>query len=139
MAKKIIGRTEKVSFPDLDIFEIDAKVDTGAYTSSLHCHHIELVNGKKEVTFFVLDPSHPEFNKKKITHVISDIRNIRSSNGLTEERIVIKTIIRMCGEEYPVELSLSDRSEMRYPLLLGRKFIKNKFIVDVSKTYTGDH
>jgi hypothetical protein len=135
--KKIIGRIEKVDFPDWNIFGIDAKIDTGAYTSSLHCHEIDLDSEKRNVTFSVFDPSHPEFEHKRFISPVHDIRSIRSSNGLAEDRIIIKTTLSIIGEEYPTELSLTNRSEMRYPVLLGRKFIKGRFIVDVSKKFIG--
>lgn len=135
--KKIIGRIEKIDFPEWGLYDLDAKVDTGAYTSSLHCHHIELAKDRKSVSFFVLDPSHPEFDDRNFSCPVSDIRMIRSSNGIAEERIVITTRVLLSGKEYSLDLSLTDRSEMRNPVLLGRKFIRNKFIVDVSEKYKG--
>lgn len=137
--KKIIGRIEKVKFPEWDAAGIDAKIDTGAYTSSLHCHDIELNKSKKKVSFYLFDPSHPEFEESKFQTNVNDIREIRSSNGLAEERIIIMTTIKLLNKNYKIELSLADRSEMRYPVLIGRKFLKNKFIVDVSKKYLGNN
>ena len=64
--KKItIGRIEKIDLPKLSLFNLDAKIDTGAYTSSLHCHHIELftIKNRKWVKFYVLDPDHPEYEE----------------------------------------------------------------------------
>lgn len=135
--KKVVGRIEKIDFPEWDLNDLDAKLDTGAFTSSLHCHHIELSDDSQNVSFFVLDPSHPEFDERKFRYPVSDIKMIRSSNGIAEERIIVKTKIRLLGNEYNIELSLTDRSEMRNPVLLGRKFIRNKFIVDVSEKYLG--
>lgn len=135
--KKLIGRLEKIDFPDWGISGIDAKIDTGAYTASLHCHDIKVNNNKGTVLFYVLDPTHPEFENQRFTCRVHDRRSIKSSNGTVEDRIIVKTEIRIHNTTYPVELSLSDRSEMRYPVLLGRKFIKNRFIVDVSKKYVG--
>jgi len=131
--KKLIGRTEKADFPSLNLYQLATKIDTGAYTSSLHCHHIELGREKKFVSFYLLDPSHPEYNNRQFTCPVEDVRTIRSSNGAAEERIVIKTKIKLLDCLNNIELSLTDRSEMRYPVLLGRKFLRNKFIVDVSK------
>jgi hypothetical protein len=135
--KRLIGRVEKIDFPEWDISGIDAKIDTGAYTSSLHCHDIELGNENTTVSFYVLDPSHPEFENQRFTCQVHDFRSIKSSNGSVEDRIIIKTTIRILDLDYPVELSLTDRSEMRYPVLLGRRFIKNRFVVDVSKKFIG--
>lgn len=137
--KKVIGRIEKVNFPEWNITGIDAKIDTGAYTSSLHCHDIELDKTKNKVSFYLFDPSHPEFDETKFNTDVKDIRIIRSSNGVAEKRIIILTTINLHGENYKIELSLADRSEMRYPVLIGRKFLKKKFVVDVSKKNMGNN
>ncbi|MEX0995172.1 MAG: RimK/LysX family protein [Balneolaceae bacterium] len=136
--KKLIGRIEKVDFPDLNVFQLKAKIDTGAYTSSLHCHKIELNSSKKDVSFYLLDPSHPEYNEQIITSPVEDIRSVRSSNGLAEDRIIIKTRIYLHECLEMIQLSLTDRSEMRYPVLLGRKFLQDRYIVDVSKKFIGN-
>tara|TARA_Y100001935_G_scaffold224416_1_gene200746 strand:+ start:156161 stop:156589 length:429 start_codon:yes stop_codon:yes gene_type:complete len=130
-----IGRIERVHLPDLDLSNIEAKIDTGAYSSSLHCHHIEqyIKNGKEYVRFNLLDPEHPDYNDKLFDLNVFDKRDVKSSNGLSETRIFIQTHIILFGDTFKIELSLTDRSEMKYPLLIGRKFISNKFLVDVSK------
>ncbi|RNC85390.1 MAG: hypothetical protein ED557_01035 [Balneola sp.] len=130
-----IGRNELVDLPKWDIEEIEAKIDTGAYSSSLHCHHIETFLNKKQewVRFNLLDPEHPAYNGKLIELPVFDRREVKSSNGLSEVRIFVQTSISFFKEEYTIEFSLTDRSEMKYPLLLGRKFLSKKFIVDVSK------
>ena len=134
---EVIGRLERIDFPDWDLFGIDAKIDTGAYTSSLHCHHIEPFKkgGKPYIKFNLLDPSHNIYNDKLFKLPIYDTKMIKSSNGKTEERYIIKTTIPILGRSYDVELSLTDRSEMKYPVLIGRKLISGNFIVDVSKKY----
>lgn len=135
--KIIIGRVEKIDLPTLSIFNLDSKIDTGAYTSSLHCHHIsvDMRDSKKWVCFHVLDPSHPEYEDRKYECPVHDIRKVKSSNGLVEERIIIKQQAIFFGIKRMIELSLTNRSEMKFPILLGRKFLSNKFIVDVSKKY----
>ena len=59
----------------------------------------------------------------------------KSSNGQTELRVFVKTKIIFFNKEHEIELSLTNRSEMKYPILVGRKFLKNKFLVDVSKKH----
>lgn len=134
--KKIIGRIEKIDFPDWSITGLDAKIDTGAYTSSLHCHSIKLSseNGIDRVQFSVLDPDHPEYEKKQYICDVFDIRKVKSSNGISEDRVVIKQKAHFFNESRVIELSLTDRSGMRYPVLLGRKFL-NRYIIDSSKKY----
>jgi len=135
--KKIIGRLERVDFPEWELFDVVAKVDTGAYSSSLHCHHIELYK-KGWVRFNLLDPEHEAYNEKLMELPVSDIREVKSSNGQVESRIFVETSISIAGENFDIELSLTNRSEMKYPILLGRKFLSKKFIVDVSHTYLSD-
>ena len=127
----IIGRTELVSFPKISIDLIDAKIDTGAYTSSIHCHSIEAIGD--EVFCIFLDPNHPKYTGEKLNFKIKKRVKVRSSNGLQEERIMIKTKIEVMDEIFKVRLTLSDRSNMRYPVLIGRHFLKKKFIVDVTR------
>lgn len=138
---KIIGRLERIDFPEWDLFDIDAKIDTGAYTSSLHCHHIEPFSkkGRSFVRFNLLDPSHATYNEKILELPVHATKSIKSSNGSTEQRYIVKTIIRLLDKEFKAELSLADRSEMRYPVLLGRKLINKRFLVDVSKKYLSDN
>lgn len=129
--KRIIGRTERVDLPHLDLEEIDAKIDTGAYSSSLHCHRIE-VKGNV-VRFNLLDPEHPHYNDRPFELPVYDRRVVKSSNGIAEERIFIQTKLNLFEDSYDIELSLADRSEMKYPLLIGRKFLDSRYLVDVSK------
>jgi len=134
---KVIGRLERVDFPEWDLQGIDAKVDTGAYTSSLHCHHITSYreNGNEYVKFNLLDPSHDTYDDKLFKWPVYRKKTIKSSNGTREERFVIKTKVRIFDHIFNAEFSLTDRSEMRYPVLLGRKLINNRFLVDVSQKY----
>lgn len=132
-SKATIGRFEKVSLPELGLAMLDAKVDTGADRSSIHCHNIEVDKKKRVVSFNLLDPSHPDYNEKKFTLPLHSMRWVKSSNGTKEYRVYVKTKIEMMGKEYPIELSLADRTAMSFPMLLGRKFLHNRFLVDVSK------
>lgn len=134
--KKIIGRREIVSFPELGIEEIEAKIDTGAYTSAIHCsdiHEEVSKDGTKVIALDLLDPSHPKYNHKKLKFSNYDFREIRNSFGDVQERYVIKTKIRFFDEVIEAEFSLSDRSDMKYPVLIGRTLLKRRFIVDVSR------
>lgn len=134
---KIIGRLEYIDFPEWGLSDIEAKVDTGAFTSSLHCHHIEPYRYQEEqwVRFNLLDPSHETYNEKLFKLPIHKRKTIKSSNGQTEERIIIKTKLKLFDKVFKAELSLTDRSEMKYPVLLGRKLIRNRFLVDTSETF----
>lgn len=135
--KKIIGRIEKIDLPNLSLFNLDAKIDTGAYTSSLHCHEIEqfVKEGQNWVKFYVLDPDHPEYEERMYESAIHKVKKVKSSNGQIEERVIIKQKTKFHNFKRTIELSLTNRSEMKYPVLIGRKFLTGNFIVDVSKKY----
>jgi len=132
---KTIGRVDKADFPALDLQNIEVKIDTGAYTSAIHCESIEEVEkeGRKFVQFklFISDGKSSE-NMELSAHNYA-LKNIKSSNGLYEERFVIESTIVLFGKTYPISLSLTDRSTMRYPILLGRQLLKKRFIVNVAR------
>ncbi|MDX1618796.1 MAG: RimK/LysX family protein [Balneolaceae bacterium] len=134
---KTIGRVELISFPEWGLSDLEAKVDTGAYTSSLHCHHIEEIEkeGKPYVRFNLLDPSHEIYNEKLFELPIYRAKTVKSSNGVAERRFVVRTTIVLMGESYRAEFSLTDRSEMKKPVLLGRKLLQGRFLVDVSRKF----
>ena len=134
--KRIIGRLEKVDLPDLQLFQIDAKIDTGAFTSSLHVHDIEesIKNEVPTVIFQLVHPTHPSYNNKKFELPIVARKSIRSSSGEEQLRFFINMPVRLFGKIFLTEFNLSDRSNMVYPVLLGRKLLSNDFLVDVTRS-----
>ena len=128
MKKKIIGRLDKVDFPDLNLKEISVKIDTGAYTSSIHCENIEEKEDGLHCIF--LDKEHLEYNNKPLVFNAYNKIRVKSSNGIAQSRYEIKSKIEIFGKVYKISLSLSNRKEMKHPVLLGRKFLNKKFIVD---------
>ncbi|MBI3983689.1 ATP-dependent zinc protease [Candidatus Microgenomates bacterium] len=130
----IVGRRVTVDFPELNLFGVPAKIDTGAYRGSLHCTDIKVTHeGPKDVLSFVpLDDRHPDFAQSAVTAEHFSITTVKHANGARQSRYVISTKIVVFGRVYPVELTLTDRKDMRWPVLLGRKFIRGKFQVDVS-------
>lgn len=135
--KPIIGRLEKIDLPELSLKDLDAKIDTGAYTSSLHCHKIDLFEqeGRQWVSFHVLDPEHPVYEEIEYQAPVHRLKHVRSSNGQIEERVIIEQSVIFNGKKGRIQLSLTNRSEMKYPVLIGRKFLADKYIVDVSKKF----
>ena len=131
--KVTVGRQEQINLPELMLYDVVAKMDTGAFTSSLHCKNIttEIFKNNKVVMFCVFD------EKKKIEQHISCLvhaeRQVKSSNGQKEKRFVILTTIEMGGKKFETEFTLTDRSEMKTPILIGRKALGGRFLVDVSK------
>jgi len=127
----LLGRTDIVDFPKLDLEGIDIKVDTGAYTSSFHSHSIEVVDDTLKCQF--LDPKHEKYHKKYFIFKDFTQKKVKSSNGIVETRFTIKTEILIFNKIEEIELTLTERGSMKYPVLLGRKFLSKKFIVDTAK------
>lgn len=129
---KTLGFFELVTFPDFaKVGKIRAKIDTGAYTGALHCTKIYEEDTKSGKVLHFSPFDHPE-SKLSVTEY--DARYVRSSNGHRQLRYIINTQISIHGETYPIVLSLADRSEMKWPVLIGRRFLRNNnFLVDVAK------
>jgi hypothetical protein len=127
----ILGRYDRVDLPELGLYNIHAKIDTGAYTCSLHCHKAEVVNGKLE--FILLDEEHPEFTGMKFVFNTFENRDIKNSFGEVEKRFVIVTAIKIFDEEITAEFSLSNRGSLKFPILIGRKILRDRFLIDVKK------
>lgn len=127
----VLGRSDRVDLPDLGLENIHAKIDTGAYTCSLHCSRAAVVNGQLE--FVLLDQEHPEFTGMPFRVKAFEQREIRNSFGEAELRYVIKSRIRIHNRLIRAEFSLSNRGNLRFPVLLGRKILRNRFIIDVTK------
>lgn len=128
---QILGRSDRVNLPGLGLYNIHAKIDTGAYTSSLHCSRAEVINGQLE--FVLLDDEHPEFTGMKFVFKEFTEREIKNSFGVAEKRFVILTTVKIYDEEILAEFSLSDRDALRFPILLGRKILRDRFLIDVTK------
>lgn len=124
----MIGRFDRADFPELHLNDISIKIDTGAYTSSIHCDNIMEEEGVLRCTF--LDEEHPLYNGKEFTFTDYDVVFVRSSNGIVQKRYQLQTNIKLFNQIFKISLSLSSRQEMRFPVLLGRKFLTKKFIVD---------
>jgi len=136
---RLIGRREFVDFPELKLSGLEAKIDTGAYTTAIHCTHISLVTrGDKQVLSFKI----PTATLSELSTTYYEVENfsrkkIKNSFGEMEERYVIKTPIRIGNKSIRTTISLSDRENMRYPVLIGRRYLKGYFVVDVRKVHTG--
>jgi hypothetical protein len=125
-----LSALETVGFPEFDIDKITAKIDTGAYNGALHCTKITEKQTSDGVVLEFSPFDHPEIT---VTEDNFLVRHVKSSNGDRQSRYFIKTKIEIGGKEYSILLSLADRSEMKWPVLIGRKFLKKyNFVVDVS-------
>jgi hypothetical protein len=128
--KKTIGTFAKVSFPEFGMSNVRAKVDTGAFTGALHTTKIH-EEDEDGVPILYFSP----FDHPKMVYKTDNFERgiVKSSNGETAERYFIETNIEIQGKRYAITLTLADRSEMKWPVLIGRRFLHaNEFIVDVS-------
>lgn len=130
-----IGRKDRIDMPEWGLYEIEAKVDTGAYGCALHCHHVEVVEqeGSRVLRFKLLDPHHPEYEDRFIYAPEFSHKKVKNSGGQVEYRYSVRALIKIFNKRYRTEFSLTDRQQMRYPVLIGRKFLNKRFLVDVSQ------
>ena len=135
--KRQLGRRELVDFPAFALNSVEAKVDTGAFTSAIHCSGIHIETGAQQrpsLVVHLFNPGHEGTDGRLLTFTEFGLRDIRSSNGEVQERYVIRAVVQLFGEDFETEFSLSDRSDMKYPVLLGRSLLcHGRFVVDVAK------
>ena len=131
--KVVIGRREVADLIEFGLSDVKVKVDTGAYSSSIHVSHCQEKDGELEVKF--LDESHPSYLDRIFVFKEFRKKRVKSSTGQTQERYFIYMKIRMGGKIVKTEFSLTERNGMRFPILIGRKLLNNRFIVDTSLKY----
>lgn len=135
--RKVIGRRAVVQLPGLDVVSAIAKIDTGAYSSALHAENIReiMVNqGEKALAFDIVPGDTLKTAGNKVVRVVVGdyfTQKVKSSNGHVEERYSIRTPLSVDGIRFSATLTLSDRSAMGYPLLIGRKILRSRFMVNV--------
>jgi hypothetical protein len=131
--KKIIGRRELVTLPDWGLKMVTCKIDTGAYTSSIHCDYIEekTVDGKQVLFFTLLDPGHKKYNGQILQTDNFSRKKVKNSFGQAEIRYLLNTKVTMFGQTFEAEFTLTDRTKMRNSILLGRRVLNGRFLVDV--------
>jgi len=131
----IVGWRELVRLPDLDTRAFRAKFDTGARTSALHAEDIEEISdgGVRFVRFSIDRPR--VRNDIRRTVPVADHRLVTSSNGEVEMRYVIETDFQIGEHHYRIDLTLTQRGDMRYPMLVGRKALASRLLIDPAQSY----
>lgn len=125
--------------PDLGIPEIKAKVDTGASNASLHAFNIELFD--RDGVPYVRFEIHPRQRRSTPSipceAPLAQERKVRNPGGRSELRPVIRTRLVIAGEEINALVNLTTRDEMTFRMLLGRRTIRGRFVVDPGRSYLG--
>lgn len=132
-----IGWREWVGFPELGVDAIKAKIDTGARTSTIHAWNI--VEHESDDGPWVSFELHPvQRDNKTIVPCrakVWDTREIRSSNGQIEHRVIIRTTLQLSENNWPIELSLTNRDAMGFRLLLGRAALRKRVRIDPGRSF----
>jgi hypothetical protein len=134
-----IGWREEIQIPQFTLRKIKAKIDTGARTSALHVTNIKYF--KKGRTHYAQFKVHPEQDSAKPSYTceakVIEVRDIKSSTGHITQRPVVEVEIKLGPKSFVTELTLVNRDMMGFRMLIGRKALKNRFIVNVAKSYLG--
>lgn len=127
----IIGRSEHIALPGLGIPRVEAKIDTGAYTSAIHYQKVKVrrVNDQRQLVVIF------QMGGRRKTKIFKRFKRVtvRSSNGEASRRYMIRTRVQLNGHVVKTQFTLFDRSDMKFQVLLGRKFLRGRFVVDVSQ------
>lgn len=128
----VIGNKELIYLPEIRKSPLLARVDTGARTSALHCYsvNIEKINRQKVLCVRFMRNSRKVVRFKKYTQ-----RKVKSSNGQIQNRYVVRLKLAFGEKTYKATFTLTNRSDMSHAALLGRKFLRNRFLVDVSRSH----
>lgn len=135
--RPVVGWREWVALPQLSVKAIKAKIDTGARTSALHALDIEPFRrrGRDWVRFCVQPVQKNTELMVQSEAVLLGMREVRSSDGKSSSRPVIQTELELVGERWPIELTLVNRDQMGFRLLLGRQALRKRLLVDCGRSY----
>lgn len=138
-AAAVTGWREWVALPDLDVEWVKAKVDTGARSSALHAYDVTVVerDGAEHASFEIHPWQRSELDARRVELPVVDRRIVRSSTGHEEERLVVRTTVRIVGLDLDAELTLANRDEMGFRMLVGREAIRGRMLVDPARSYLG--
>ena len=135
--KAVIGWREWVALPELGVDRVKAKIDTGARTSAIHAFEIRPFDrdGKRCVRFALHPVQHRREPVIYCEAPVVDERTVTSSNGKQEHRYVIETTLKLGDASWSIEMTLTNRDEMGFRMLLGRAAVRRRFIVDPGSSF----
>ncbi len=133
MPRLLIGRREWIALPGLGVSPLNAKIDSGARSSSIHAENVELSADETSVRFTTTNHYSEQISCEA---PVARIARVRSSTGIARKRIFIQTAAVLPGGfRWDILLSLANRSEMRCPMLLGRRALSGYFLIDPQGTH----
>lgn len=135
-----IGTTENIGFPELGIRRVPAKIDTGADSCSIWASDVR-VDEKGMLSYTLFGPGSRLYSGERLHTAEYRSRSVRNSFGVAEFRYKVQLQVKIGKRKIRSWFTLADRGEMRYPVLLGRRLLRNKFVVDVNQMHvheTGD-
>ena len=125
--RTVLGWREWIGLPELESHPTLAKMDTGAWSNTLHAEEITLTNnGMEQIVRFRLSK-----NGNWIERPLFDWRRVRDTGGHDTLRPVIRTTLEIAGQDHDIQLCLQDRSRMKHRIILGRRFLR-QFVIDPS-------
>lgn len=127
----VVGRVERVEFPDSSVADVPAKVDTGAFRSSISSSNVHERDGSLYFTLFT--PKSRWYTGKELSTDEYSYIEVENSFGHKEHRYSLYLTVKVANRKVRANFTLSNRGEKTYPVLLGRRLLKNRFIVDVSR------
>lgn len=133
----VVGWQEKVSLPNFGSEGLIAKIDSGALCSSLHAVDIQTkwTAGSMRVSFKTNHPHGWSYRHRTYSATILDVILVRSSHATVEQRYVIETPVKLGDKITQVRFGLTDRSAMKFALLLGRDAIQSNYLIDCSRCF----
>lgn len=129
--KKLVGRAERIGFPELDLESVPARIDTGAKTSSLWASQVSLDNGV--LTAVLFGQGSVFYTGQSLEFPEFDTTVVSTSTGEIQARYKVRLLVKLRGKKVRAWFTLADRSTQVYPVLIGRNVLLGKFVVDVKK------
>ncbi|WP_210439280.1 ATP-dependent zinc protease family protein [Nocardioides xinjiangensis] len=135
----VVGWREWVALPQAGLPWVKAKIDTGARSSSIHTFDLESFDrdGEEWVRFSIHPWQRSDEDHVELALPVLDRREVRSSNGQAEERYAVALDVTLAGRTVTTEMTLSNRDEMGFRMLIGRAALERGFLVDASRSYAG--
>ncbi|GAA1912605.1 ATP-dependent zinc protease family protein [Nocardioides hwasunensis] len=135
----VVGWREWVALPQADVAWVKAKIDTGARSSSIHAFDLEVFDrdGHDWVRFSIHPWQKSDDDHVELSLPVLDVREVRSSNGQVEKRYAVALDVTLAGRTVTTVMTLSNRDEMGFRMLIGREALERGYLVDSSRSYAG--